>query len=103
MAVDVDLYRVPAPGLGFPATRRRRSSDSFVTEQSPPVQFPPRDFCLSTLGMFELGLDPGDVPPLKSDRPDSGQVVCESVLRYASSRWFRAEGIEPGCTSVDSV
>ena len=23
-----------------------------------PVQFPPRDFCLSTLGMFELGLDP---------------------------------------------
>jgi len=72
-------------------------------EQSRPVQFPPRDFCLSTLGMFEPGLDPGDVPPLKSDRPDSGQVVCESVLRYASSRWFRAEGIEPGCTSVDSV
>ena len=41
-----------------------------------PVQFPPRDFCLSTLGMFELGLDPGDVlPPLKSDRPDTGPVV----------------------------
>jgi alkylation response protein AidB-like acyl-CoA dehydrogenase len=41
-----------------------------------PVQFPPRDFCLSTLGMFELGLDPRDVlPPLKSDRPDSGPVV----------------------------
>jgi alkylation response protein AidB-like acyl-CoA dehydrogenase len=41
-----------------------------------PVQFPPRDFCLSTLGMFELGLDPGDVlPPLKSDRPDIGPVV----------------------------
>ncbi len=31
---------------------------------------------LSTLGMFELGLDPGDVlPPLKSDRPDTGPVV----------------------------
>ncbi len=71
-------------------------------EQSRPVQFPPRDFCLSTLGMFEPGLDPGDVPPLKSDRPDSGQVVCESA-RHASSRRFRAEGIEPGCTSVDSV
>jgi alkylation response protein AidB-like acyl-CoA dehydrogenase len=41
-----------------------------------PVQFPPRDFCLSTLGMFELGLDPRDVlPPLKSDRSDSGPVV----------------------------
>ena len=72
-------------------------------EQSRPVQFPPRDFCLSTLGMFELGLDLGDAPPLKSDRPDSGQVVCESVFRHASSRRFRAEGIEPGCTSVDSV
>jgi hypothetical protein len=72
-------------------------------EQSRPVQFPPRDFCLSTLGMFELGLDLGDAPPLKSDRPDSGQVICESVFRHASSRGFRAEGIEPGCTSVDSV
>jgi len=72
-------------------------------EQSRPVQFPPRDFCLSTLGMFELGLDLGDAPPLKSDRPDSGQVVCESAFRHASSRRFRAEGIEPGCTSVDSV
>jgi alkylation response protein AidB-like acyl-CoA dehydrogenase len=41
-----------------------------------PVQFPPRDFCLSTLGMFELGLDPRDVlPPLKSDRSDSGPVA----------------------------
>src|SRR4030095_11314283 len=41
-----------------------------------PVQFPPRDFCLSTLGMLELGLDPGDVlPPLKTDRPESGPVV----------------------------
>jgi alkylation response protein AidB-like acyl-CoA dehydrogenase len=41
-----------------------------------PVQFPPRDFCLSTLGMFELGLDPRDVlPPLKSDRTDRGPVV----------------------------
>jgi len=53
--------------------------------------------------MVELGLDLGDAPPLKSDRPDSGQVVCESVFRHASSRRFRAEGIEPGCTSVDSV
>jgi alkylation response protein AidB-like acyl-CoA dehydrogenase len=33
-----------------------------------PVQFPPRDFCLSSLGLLELGLDPADVlPPLKSD------------------------------------
>ncbi len=41
-----------------------------------PVQFPPRDFCLSTLGMFELGLDPRDVlPPLKSDRSAGGPVV----------------------------
>ena len=41
-----------------------------------PVQFPPRDFCLTTLGMLELGLDPRDVlPPLKSDRPDTGPTV----------------------------
>jgi alkylation response protein AidB-like acyl-CoA dehydrogenase len=41
-----------------------------------PVQFPPRDFCLSTLGMFELGLDPRDVlPPLRSDRPGAGPIV----------------------------
>jgi len=41
-----------------------------------PVQFPPRDFCLATLGMLELGLDPRDVlPPLKSDRPDAGPIV----------------------------
>jgi alkylation response protein AidB-like acyl-CoA dehydrogenase len=41
-----------------------------------PVQFPPRDYCMATLGMFELGLDPRDVlPPLKSDRSGAGPVV----------------------------
>ncbi|MBI3303538.1 MAG: acyl-CoA/acyl-ACP dehydrogenase [Deltaproteobacteria bacterium] len=31
-----------------------------------PIQFPPSDFCLSTMGMLELGLDPREVlPPLK--------------------------------------
>jgi alkylation response protein AidB-like acyl-CoA dehydrogenase len=41
-----------------------------------PVQFPPRDFCLSGLGMLELGLDPRDVlPPMKTDRPDTGPTV----------------------------
>ena len=41
-----------------------------------PVQFPPRDFCLATLGMLELGLDPRDVlPPLRSDRSDAGPIV----------------------------
>jgi alkylation response protein AidB-like acyl-CoA dehydrogenase len=41
-----------------------------------PVQFPPRDFCLATLGMLELGLDPRDVlPPLKSDDAGTGPVV----------------------------
>src|SRR5262245_7824484 len=31
-----------------------------------PSQFPPRDFCLASLGIMELGLDPDDVlPPLK--------------------------------------
>ena len=41
-----------------------------------PVQFPPRDFCLTTLGMLELGLDPRDVlPPLKSDGPEAGPIV----------------------------
>jgi hypothetical protein len=55
--------------------KTRRWSASSATGRSP-VQFPPRDFCLSTLGMFELGLDPRDVlPPLKSDRSDSGPVV----------------------------
>ena len=41
-----------------------------------PVQFPPRDFCLASLGMLELGLDPSDVlPPLKSERGDTGPTV----------------------------
>ena len=41
-----------------------------------PVQFPPRDFCLASLGMLELGLDPSDVlPPLKSERGDAGPTV----------------------------
>jgi alkylation response protein AidB-like acyl-CoA dehydrogenase len=41
-----------------------------------PVQFPPRDYCLATLGMFELGLDSRDVlPPLKSDHSGAGPVV----------------------------
>jgi alkylation response protein AidB-like acyl-CoA dehydrogenase len=41
-----------------------------------PVQFPPRDFCLTTLGMLALGLDPRDVlPPLRSDRADAGPTV----------------------------
>ena len=41
-----------------------------------PVQFPPRDFCLSSLGLLELDLDPKDVlPPLKADRPDTGPIV----------------------------
>ena len=41
-----------------------------------PVQFPPRDFCLASLGMLELDLDPRDVlPPLKSDRPEAGPII----------------------------
>src|SRR6185436_10625950 len=41
-----------------------------------PVQFPPRDFCLASLGLLELGLVPGDVlPPLRPDRPETGPVV----------------------------
>jgi alkylation response protein AidB-like acyl-CoA dehydrogenase len=41
-----------------------------------PVQFPPRDFCLASLGLLELDLDPRDVlPPLKSERPDTGPIV----------------------------
>jgi alkylation response protein AidB-like acyl-CoA dehydrogenase len=41
-----------------------------------PVMFPPRDFSLAALGMLELGLDPREVlPPLKSDRPDTGPVM----------------------------
>jgi alkylation response protein AidB-like acyl-CoA dehydrogenase len=41
-----------------------------------PVQFPPRDFCLASLGMLELDLDPGEVlPPLKSDRPEAGPII----------------------------
>jgi alkylation response protein AidB-like acyl-CoA dehydrogenase len=40
-----------------------------------PVQFPPRDFCLASLGLLELDLDPRDVlPPLKSEG-DGGPIV----------------------------
>jgi len=41
-----------------------------------PVQFPPRDFCLASLGLLELGLDPAEVlPPLRSDRPGQGPTI----------------------------
>ena len=41
-----------------------------------PVQFPPRDFCLTSLGLLALDRDPRDVlPPLKADRPDTGPIV----------------------------
>jgi alkylation response protein AidB-like acyl-CoA dehydrogenase len=41
-----------------------------------PVQFPPRDFCLASLGLLELDLDPRDVmPPLRPDHPDVGPIV----------------------------
>ncbi len=41
-----------------------------------PIQFPPRDFCLSSLGTLELGLDPRDVlPPLKTDQPYDHQII----------------------------
>lgn len=41
-----------------------------------PIQFPPRDFCLASLGILELGLDPQDIlPPLKSDLPDAGPII----------------------------
>jgi len=53
---------------------------SFTSHTSPNKQLRGRDAFLQstnpTLGMFELGLDPRDVlPPLKSDRSDSGPVV----------------------------
>ena len=41
-----------------------------------PVQFPPRDFCLASLGLLELGLDPRDVlPPLRPLRDDAGPII----------------------------
>jgi alkylation response protein AidB-like acyl-CoA dehydrogenase len=41
-----------------------------------PVQFPPRDFCLASLGMLELDLDPREVlPPLKAAREDAGPII----------------------------
>lgn len=41
-----------------------------------PVQFPPRDFCLASLGILELGLDPRDVlPPLKSAGSAAGPII----------------------------
>jgi alkylation response protein AidB-like acyl-CoA dehydrogenase len=41
-----------------------------------PMQFPPRDFCLASLGILELDLDPREVlPPLKSDQQFSSQTI----------------------------
>ena len=41
-----------------------------------PVQFPPRDFCLASLGMLALDLDPREVlPPLRAARDDAGPVI----------------------------
>ena len=41
-----------------------------------PVQFPPRDFGLASLGMLELELDPREVlPPLRAARDDAGPTI----------------------------
>jgi alkylation response protein AidB-like acyl-CoA dehydrogenase len=41
-----------------------------------PVQFPPPDFCLASLGLLELGLDPRDVlPPMKALGDTEGPVI----------------------------
>jgi alkylation response protein AidB-like acyl-CoA dehydrogenase len=41
-----------------------------------PVQFPPRDFCLASLGLLELELDPAEVlPPLRGVREDAGPTI----------------------------
>jgi hypothetical protein len=41
-----------------------------------PVQFPPGDFCLASLGLLELGLDSRDVlPPLRPLRDDAGPII----------------------------
>ena len=41
-----------------------------------PVQFPPRDFCLASLGVLELGLDLRDVlPPMKPLGDTDGPVI----------------------------
>ena len=41
-----------------------------------PVQFPPRDFCLASLGMLELALDPREVlPPLRAAGEDAGPII----------------------------
>ena len=41
-----------------------------------PVQFPPRDFCLASLGLLELGLDPREVlPPMKPLDGDTGTII----------------------------
>ena len=41
-----------------------------------PVQFPPRDFCLASLGMLALDLDPREVlPPLRTTREDAGPII----------------------------
>jgi alkylation response protein AidB-like acyl-CoA dehydrogenase len=41
-----------------------------------PMQFPPRDFCLASLGILELALDPSDIlPPLKTEVPDAGPIL----------------------------
>jgi alkylation response protein AidB-like acyl-CoA dehydrogenase len=40
------------------------------------VQFPPRDFCLASLGLLELGLDPREVlPPMKPLGGDAGPII----------------------------
>ena len=41
-----------------------------------PIQFPPRDFCLTSLGILELELDPHDLLPLlKGDQPYASQSI----------------------------
>jgi alkylation response protein AidB-like acyl-CoA dehydrogenase len=41
-----------------------------------PIQFPLQDFCLPSLGILELGLDPHDLlPPLKNDLSNAEPII----------------------------
>ncbi len=67
-----------------------------------PVQFPPRDFCLTTLGMLALGLDPRDVLPRSGATARTPAPPCADRPRRrtdASPRPLRADahGLASSC------
>ena len=57
-----------------------RWNGCFETVLAAPIQFPPRDFCLASLGVMELELDPGHPATVTASAVGRGPVMRPAYI-----------------------